>query len=498
MQQSPLSHRGWQAPAAWQALLMAALFAVGGYLLFANLGATRIMDYDEARHGVNAYEMIQNDDYLVQTYGGEPDYWNLKTPLSFWSIALSYRLFGYNAFALRFYSALSALLSMAAIACWAVRRFGWTPALVALGVFVCNQGLYGNHFARFGDADAQYQLFFTLSMLCMLMGRENFKWFYGAAFCFALAFMVKAAHAATIPVICALFVLCTGQWKRLNWKRALLLMAWGLAPIAAWAAARYSRDGTAFLVGMVKTDVVDRVGGSAFLSNISFDKLWYYLNAIFKRPALIVGLALCVVCAALAAAGRVRLTTACKDALIGTLLWLFVPVILYTLTGAGYLWYVYSGFMAMPALTAVMVRAAQDAPGKRGWLRLSIGAAAVALCVIGLQLILTAPSQILPNSYQEVVREYLDRETDSGMHLYVQYNEEENGSPIVRWTPGDRLAAVLAGDVTCLDGGAAAFDEDEEGAMLLIGLDNNRDEIDRLMGYCIARSFQGRVYLLEK
>lgn len=56
----------------------------------------------------------------------------------------------------------------------------------------------------------------------------------------------------------------------------------------------------------------------------------------------------------------------------------------------------------------------------------------------------------------------------------------------------------MAGDVTCLDGGAAAFDEDEEGAMLLIGLDNIRDEIDRLMGYCIPRSFQGRVYLLEK
>lgn len=44
-----------------------------------------------------------------------------------------------------------------------------------------------------------------------------------------------------------------------------------------------------------------------------------------------------------------------------------------------------------------------------------------ALCVIGLQLILAAPGQILPNSYQEVVRESLDRESDSGMHLYVQY-----------------------------------------------------------------------------
>lgn len=40
--------------------------------------------------------MIQNDDYLVHTYEGELDYWNLKPPFSYWVVALGYRLFGYN------------------------------------------------------------------------------------------------------------------------------------------------------------------------------------------------------------------------------------------------------------------------------------------------------------------------------------------------------------------------------------------------------------------
>ena len=75
-----------------------------------------ILDYDESRHGINAYEMIRNQDYVVSTYQGEPDYWNLKPPLSFWLIAVGYRMFGYNALGLRFFSALASLLVSAALA----------------------------------------------------------------------------------------------------------------------------------------------------------------------------------------------------------------------------------------------------------------------------------------------------------------------------------------------------------------------------------------------
>lgn len=60
----------------------AGAFDSGGFLLFTNLGETGISDCDEARHGINAYEMMQSGDYVVTTYRGEPDYWNLKPPLT--------------------------------------------------------------------------------------------------------------------------------------------------------------------------------------------------------------------------------------------------------------------------------------------------------------------------------------------------------------------------------------------------------------------------------
>ena len=61
----------WQDALYW--VLLLALLTAGGFLLFTNLGETGISDCDEARHGINAYEMMQSGDYVVTTYRGEPD-----------------------------------------------------------------------------------------------------------------------------------------------------------------------------------------------------------------------------------------------------------------------------------------------------------------------------------------------------------------------------------------------------------------------------------------
>ena len=80
-------------------------------LCFYHLDYGELMDWDEARHGVSAYEMLQTGEPIVTTYAYSPDYWNLKPPLSEWLIALGYKLFGYNAYGLRFFSGVSMFLS---------------------------------------------------------------------------------------------------------------------------------------------------------------------------------------------------------------------------------------------------------------------------------------------------------------------------------------------------------------------------------------------------
>ena len=159
----------WQEALYW--VLLLALLTAGGFLLFTNLGETGISDCDEARHGINAYEMMQSGDYVVTTYRGEPDYWNLKPPLTDYCIMLGYRLFGYNALGLRFYSALSMMLTMIVLALWTRRRYGRIASLCTQLMLLGCGFIYGPHFARFGDADAQMLLFYVLAMIFMLESR---------------------------------------------------------------------------------------------------------------------------------------------------------------------------------------------------------------------------------------------------------------------------------------------------------------------------------------
>ena len=74
-------------------------FALGILILasfnfFYHLDAERVWDWDEARAGVAAYEMIQNHNFVVSTVNHQIDLWNFKPPLGLWLIILDYKLFG--------------------------------------------------------------------------------------------------------------------------------------------------------------------------------------------------------------------------------------------------------------------------------------------------------------------------------------------------------------------------------------------------------------------
>ena len=101
---------------------------------FYHLSYDELKSFDEARHGVSAYEMLQTGEPIVTTYAYSPDYWNLKPPLSEWLIALGYKLFGYNALGIRFYSAFSIFLAALLCALYLWKRHN---ALASIFVFSC-------------------------------------------------------------------------------------------------------------------------------------------------------------------------------------------------------------------------------------------------------------------------------------------------------------------------------------------------------------------------
>lgn len=246
--------------------LLAAGFVLGilllGLLCFYKLGVGELCDWDEARHAVSAYEMIQTGEPIVTTYEYSNDYWNLKPPLSEWLIALGYKVFGCNTVGLRFYSAVSMFLAALAVAAFLRRRYGRVEAVFSLYAFMAVSTLFSYHAARHGDADALFILCYTLSLVCLCEGRRDFRWVYGACLAFSFAFLAKGFHAGTIAVTVLLMLLLLGYFPRMKFRRYALCALCSLGPAGCWALARLWKDGPKFLISMFTYDVVARATGN--------------------------------------------------------------------------------------------------------------------------------------------------------------------------------------------------------------------------------------------
>lgn len=468
-----MAHKGLPARKAAYWALLALLLAAGGFLLFFNLGGAALSDCDEARHGVNAYEMLCSGDYVVTTFNGEPDYWNLKPPLSEYLIILGYRLFGFGAMGLRFYSAVSAMLTMIILSLWLKKRYGSVASLTALLVLLGCDWVYGHHFGRAGDADALMILFYVIAMLFMLESGRDVRMLYGSALCFGLAFLSKSWHAAMIPATCFAYVCVTGQIKRLRVKNYLLLILLGLLPILPWAVARYLRDGWAFFEKMLLIDVAKRA--STVLESHEGGPL-YYVAFLLGNPAMAAGGALCLGALIWKLLGGRRLT---KDQW-GVLLWFAVPVVLYSLCVSKLRWYVY---VCAPALAVGFGMSCSRLASPRAGKGLAARAACVAAACAALLYFAvgngqTVSDQTMDDRYQRLLTEYFDRETDPGARIYVQYESENNYYAVDyrSWVQDDQLCAMFAGDLQCVNGGIEAFCEEEEHAYLIchdVGMDWN-------------------------
>ena len=129
----------WESLVYWIAVVI--LFTLVLIFCFYRLGESTISDWDEARHGVNAYEMMQNREWIVTTYKGNPDYWNLKPPLSEWIICAFFSIFGYTRTVFRIYSAVSMFLCAGILFIWSYKRIGrigaCLPFLLCLQYILC-------------------------------------------------------------------------------------------------------------------------------------------------------------------------------------------------------------------------------------------------------------------------------------------------------------------------------------------------------------------------
>lgn len=447
------------------------LTALTGFLCFRCLGIGAIDSWDEARHGISAYEMIRSGNYLVNTFMGEADYWNVKPPLSFLTVAAGFSVFGFNAVGLRFFSAFFYLLTTTVTGLFA-RRYSRLASLLTMAFLAANYYPFKAHLVRAGDADSLYLLFFTLAMLAMLKVQENQRWLFACGLCFSLAFLTKSFHAGTIAAVGGLFLLLTKELKKMRFRIWIGFLSSALLPALLWALLRFSFDGFTFFRNMYEADIAGRTAAGG-LEGHGFP-FSFYLDSIFRDSDHIYGfLSLIVLLGIL----YLFLRPLRRDGApmprtdqTGILLWLFIPLLGFSLVSTKLMWYVYPCLIPLCLLAAIFLSEFLKNP--------KLPAELLLLC-----LILTGAGTLyfIRDNYSDNVRGARSNDLQTFVMEQFSRADERTGSPVYldaydpflyantdKWEQNMRLLAMLEGDLECRDGGAEAFLSDSDEHALLI------------------------------
>lgn len=336
---------GWLVITRFHSVMLAVMLLMA-INVFYGLSTAVVSDMDEARYGVAASEMLDAHDWLVPTYGGQPEYWNLKPPLGYWLIQASYSLFGRSVFALRLPSALCALGVVFFTMMFARRWFGSRVAILS-GLFTATCfGFLSHHGARSGDLDAQLTL--IAALLLMQVPSLGTSYVHRLLFgvLFAVAFLLKSFAIMPFAVAtCIYLMFFSGEQVRLrDWLPSLVVF---VSIVGTWMLIRSWHDGTAyFVVRMTYEDLFMRA--TSEIDNGSSYSPWRYAASLFDRfapwPFFM----------ALGWLYQFRARTRpSQPAYRLVMLWALAPLCLFSLAHTHHHWYLDPAYPAFAMLSAI-------------------------------------------------------------------------------------------------------------------------------------------------
>ncbi|MFN4234420.1 MAG: ArnT family glycosyltransferase [Bacteroidia bacterium] len=162
--------------------------------IFGHLDTLPIRIWDESRLAINAYEMLNNGDFIVTHFDGNPDMWNTKPPLLIWIQVLFMKIMGVNELAVRLPSAIAAFFTCIILLIFSHRylKNSWF-GFIAVLILITSHGYINLHATRTGDYDALLTLFTTLSGLLFFSycEKQNYRHLYLFFLFTALAVLTK-------------------------------------------------------------------------------------------------------------------------------------------------------------------------------------------------------------------------------------------------------------------------------------------------------------------
>lgn len=446
-------------------LLFAALLLLI-FLCFYRLGADEVLGFDEGRHGVNALEMYRSGEWIVTTYNGEADYFNLKPPLSTYLIMLGYRLFGVGKLGLRFFSAVCYLLTAVLAARFVRKRSDDLAAAFCLFLFAGSKSLLLNSCARTGDANAVYNLFFLVAMLSLFQLVEYKKQevsnsllccvFIGLGF--SLAFLSKSYHAMLIPAIVFFTFLWERLFRKLKFKEWAALIGASVLPTGLWAVLRYQKDGTVFFREMLFTDVFLRTKEQ--IAGMESTPLYYVTN-LPREFSVLAALFLLGFSLLLAFYRSEKIERRNK----GIYLLVLLPILLYSIPKTRLITYVYPAVIGLYIWGSLAFHSLrkQKLTGAVRYIRM----AGFGIVLLALTLNITATIRIEhslhSSEFETLIKENRELLSGEGNLYSNQINAYYN-----TWFQDELFYVEMYTTLHCADGSIEAFRQDKGNASLIL------------------------------
>ncbi|OGY31784.1 MAG: hypothetical protein A3A61_02175 [Candidatus Woykebacteria bacterium RIFCSPLOWO2_01_FULL_43_14] len=237
-----------------EVLIPVTVMIVSFLVIFGGLGSNALIEFDEGIYGLIAKNMSSTGDYLVATVRSNTP-WFEKPPLYMWLTAPMIKLFGVDAFSVKFWSAMFSVSTVLATYFLAKlltrsRYLGVLASLVLLTTF------HFLRYSRMGMLDVTVTFFMTLSVLLLLLARRRAIFWLLAGLSLGLGFMTK--DFVSLLILPVLGLILFSYRKDYVFRKSWLFLV-GFALVSApWHIYTYQRFGFDFLNSYVGYHIISR------------------------------------------------------------------------------------------------------------------------------------------------------------------------------------------------------------------------------------------------
>jgi 4-amino-4-deoxy-L-arabinose transferase-like glycosyltransferase len=340
-------------------IIIGLLIILASVLVFNNLGKSVRHDWDESVFAENALEMFQSHNFITSAYAHIPDIASGRFPLAIWLITLSFSIFGINEFAVRFWSAFFAVLTIVVVYLFGKKIAGRTAGIMASLLLLINPCFMGYdlpglwpHGARTGDSDVILTFFIVASLYFFYLFEEKNKKRYivASALIIGLAVMTKSIAGLPPALIIFLYILYNGKLKKILSKEYLWGLLSFLAVTVPWIILRYINNGKPFFGKMIFYHIVERI--SKPIEGHYGDSL-YYIYQIKNNLGVVLSL---ILIASFIYAIYLIIKKKSKPAFILSA-WIVFYLLAFTIAQTKLFWYI---IPAYPAIALLIGQAIAD------------------------------------------------------------------------------------------------------------------------------------------